>query len=372
MKKEFNFFILLVGLFLLFYFMPMDSLLFTGAILSGFKLLNEYARQHVLTCLVPAFFIAGAISVFVKKDFVLRYLGSQAKKHISYSLASISGSILTVCSCTILPLFAGIRKRGAGLGPAIAFLFSGPAINISAIFLTISVLGLKIGLARVIAAVSLSILVGLSMQIIFREKAETGGLFTEEYKEIRIGKKILVIFFAAMVGVLIVNGLQIDKLIKFSLMGLLALITAGIVIFKFHRQTTREWLKETWDFTKMLLPVLFVGVFVAGFIMPFLPQEFIEKIVGSNSVFGNLIASIFGAFMYFSTLTEIPILQALIAKGMSQGPALALLLAGPSLSLPNMLVIRKVLGTKKTITYVSLVIFYSTIAGLIFGSLISK
>ncbi len=368
MNKEIKIFILLAGLFLLFYFMPMESAFFTGAILSGFKLLNEYAREHVLTCLVPAFFIAGAISVFVKKDFVLKYLGGQAKKVVSYSLASVSGAILAVCSCTILPLFASIRKRGAGLGPAVTFLFSGPAINIAAIFLTLSVLGFNIGLARIISAVFLSILVGLSMQLIFKEKTEKGGLFMEEYKEIKIGKKVLIVFFAAMIGVLIVNGLQIDKLIKFGLMILLALTTAGIAIFKFHQETTKEWLKETWSFTKMLLPILFIGVFVAGFIMPFLPQELIEKVVGSNTITGNLLASVFGAFMYFSTLTEIPILQALIAKGMSQGPALALLLAGPSLSLPNMLVVRTVLGNKKTAVYMLLVIFYSTTAGLIFGS----
>lgn len=370
MNKEFKIFILLVGLFLLFYFLPMDSSLFVDAILSGFNLLNEYARQHVLTCLVPAFFIAGAISVFVRKDFVLRHLGGQAKKVISYSLASVSGAILAVCSCTILPLFAGIRKRGAGLGPAITFLFSGPAINIAAMFLTLSVLGTNIGLARIISAISLSILVGLSMQLIFREKTEVGGLYIEEYKGVKIGKKVLIIFFLAMVGILVVNGLQIDKMIKFGLMILLALTIAGIAIFKFHQETSKEWLKETWSFTKTLLPILFIGVFMAGFIMPFLPQELIEKIVGSNSITGNLVASVFGAFMYFSTLTEIPILQALIAKGMHQGPALALLLAGPSLSLPNMLVVRKVLGAKKTAVYVLLVIFYSTIAGLIFGGLI--
>jgi len=370
MKKEINIFIFLIGLFLLFYFMPMGSVLFTGAILSGFKLLNEYARQHVLTCLLPAFFIAGAISVFIKKDFILRYLGGQAKKIVSYSLASISGAILAVCSCTILPLFAGIRKRGAGLGPAITFLFSGPAINIAAMFLTLSVLGFNIGIARITSAILMSILVGLSMQLIFKEKPEDGKLFAEEYKEIAIGKKVLIIFFIAMVGILIVNGLQIDKMIKFSLMILLALITACIAIFKFQKNTAKEWLKETWSFTKMLLPILFIGVFVAGFIMPFLPEGLIVKWVGSNSIFGNLVSAIFGAFMYFSTLTEIPILQALIAKGMHGGPALALLLAGPSLSLPNMLVIRKILGNKKTVVYVLLVIVYSTVAGLIFGGLI--
>jgi len=369
MKKEINIFIFLVGLFLLFYFMPMSSALFTGAILSGFKLLNEYARQHVLTCLVPAFFIAGAISVFVKKDFILRYLSGQTKKYISYSLASIAGTILAVCSCTILPLFASIRKRGAGLGPAITFLFSGPAINIAAIFLTMSVLGTKIGLARAISAISLSILVGLSMQAIFREKTEKGNLFVENTDQPSYGKMTVLIFILTMVGVLVVNGLQINPVLKYVLMAVLTVAAAAIALAKFQKQTNKEWLKETWSFTKMLLPILFIGVFIAGFIMPFLPQELIQKIVGSNSVFGNLISAIFGAFMYFSTLTEIPILQALIAKGMSQGPALALLLAGPSLSLPNMLVIRKVLGTKKTAAYVLLVIFYSTVAGLIFGKL---
>lgn len=369
MRKEANFFIFLFGLFFLLYFMPVNSVLFNEAILSGFRLLNEYAREHVLTCLLPAFFIAGAIAVFVKKDLILRYLGGKAKKYLSYSLASVSGIILAVCSCTVLPLFAGIRKGGAGLGPATTFLFSGPAINVAAIFLTISVLGFNIGLARIISAVLLSILVGLSMQLIFREKTEDGGLYTGEDKEIEIGKKTLIVFFLAMVGILIVNGLQADKLIKLTLMALLVLIVAGIAVFKFKQETTKEWLKETWVFTKMLLPVLFIGVFIAGFIMPFLPQELIEKIVGSNSITGNLVASIFGAFIYFSTLTEIPILQALIEKGMGQGPALALLLAGPSLSLPNMLVIRRVLGNKKTAVYVLLVVFYSTIAGLIFGSL---
>ncbi len=370
MNKEIKIFILLLGLFLFFYFMPMQSVLFTGAILSGVKLLHEYARDHILTCLLPAFFIAGAISVFIKKDFVLKYLGGRAKKVISYSLASVSGAILAVCSCTILPLFAGIRKRGAGLGPAVTFLFSGPAINIAAIFLTMSVLGVKIGLARIVSAIFLSILVGLSMQGIFREKTEDGELIIEKSDQPLYGKITILVFMLAMVSVLVVNGLQINQILKYVLMVVLSLVAIVIATVKFQKQTNKEWMKETWSFTKMLLPILFIGVFVAGFIMPFLPQELIQKIVGSNSIIGNLVASIFGAFMYFSTLTEIPILQALIAKGMSQGPALALLLAGPSLSLPNMLVVRRVLGNKKTAVYVLLVIFYSTIAGLIFGRLV--
>ena len=360
---------LIAGLFLGFYFMPTDNSIFNNAVLSGFKLLHDYAREHILTCLVPAFFIAGAISVFVKKEAILKYLGHKTKKYVSYSIASVSGSILAVCSCTILPLFAGIRKRGAGLGPAITFLFSGPAINIAAVFLTISVLGLHIGLARISFAILLSILVGLSMEFIFREKVEEGELYFQESKEVKLSKRILFIFFFSMIMVLIVNGLQINKLLKYGLMLFLTLITALLAIFKFRKETTKEWLKETWSFTKLLIPYLFIGVFIAGFLMPLLPQELIEGIVGQNTIIANLVASVFGAFMYFSTLTEIPILQALIAKGMSNGPALALLLAGPSLSLPNMLVVRRVLGTKKTILYVTLVIVYSTIAGLIFGSI---
>jgi uncharacterized protein len=370
MQKDVKIFILLFSLFLALYFMPMESAFFTGAILSGFALLNEYAKEHVLTCLVPAFFIAGAISVFIKKDFVLKYLGGRSKRVVSYSLASVSGVILAVCSCTVLPLFAGIRKRGAGLGPAVTFLFSGPAINIAAIFLTFSVLGAQIGLARIIAAIFLSILVGLSMQFIFREKTEDSDLFIEKSDQPSYAKKTVVIFMLTMIAVLVVNGLQIDQWLKYSLMIVLTFIVAIIAHTKFHKETNREWLKETWSFAKMLVPILFIGVFVAGFIMPFLPQELIERTVGSNSITGNLIASLFGAFMYFSTLTEIPILQALIAKGMNQGPALALLLAGPSLSLPNMLVVRSVLGNKKTVVYILLVIVYSTIAGLIFGKII--
>ncbi len=370
MGKEIKTFILLVGLFLLFFYMPTQSALFIEALLSGVTLLHEYAREHVLTCLVPAFFIAGAMSVFVKKDVILMYLGGKASKLVSYSLASVSGAVLAVCSCTILPLFAGIRKRGAGLGPAITFLFSGPAINIAAVFLTFSVLGTSLGIARVTSAIFLSIVVGISMQLIFREKTEEGGLFVEQTNQPSYSTSTVLFFMLAMVGVLVVNGLPIDVLPKYILMSVLVGVTVLIAVTKFQRQTNREWLEETWSFTKLLLPILFIGVFFAGFVMPFLPQELIETLVGTNSIIGNATASIFGAFMYFSTLTEIPILQALIAKGMNEGPALALLLAGPSLSLPNMLVVRSVLGNKKTIVYVLLVIIYSTLAGYAYGLLL--
>jgi len=370
MQKEVKIFIVLIVFFLFFYFMPLGSLLFRQAVFSGLKFLNEYSRQHILTCLLPAFFIAGAISVFIKKDYILRYLGPKAKKYIAYSLASVSGAILAVCSCTILPLFAGIRKRGAGLGPATTFLYAGPAINIAAMFLTMSVLGFKIGIARILGAIVISILIGFLMQVIFREKIKEGKFFTEESKDLKISKTILVIFFLAMVGILVLNGFQINQKMKFVFMIILGFITAFVAIFKFQKETTKEWLFETWGFIKTLLPVLFAGVFIAGFIMPLLPQSLVVRIVGVNSILANLVASVFGAFMYFSTLTEIPILQAFIAKGMSRGPVLALLLSGPSLSLPNMLVIRKVLGNKKTAVYILLVIVFSTTAGLLFGSII--
>ncbi|MBR9701290.1 permease [Candidatus Pacearchaeota archaeon] len=369
-KKDWKWLIAIIFTFGIFYFVPYGAKWFNDSVVSGVNLLNEYAKQHVLTCLVPALFIAGAIGVFIKKDKVLKYLGSDAKKHVSYAIASVSGAILAVCSCTILPLFAGIRKRGAGLGPAITFLFSGPAINIAAMFLTISVLGYQIGLARIISAILLSILVGLTMALIFKEKTEKGELFIQKEEGAHVSGKTIAIFFSLMIGVLIVNGLQIEKSLKYWLMGFLTLGVILLAIFKFAKELRKQWLDEVWSFSKLILPLLFMGVFIAGFIMPLLPEKIITNLVGSNTVIGNVIASIFGAFMYFSTLTEIPILQALIAKGMHSGPALALLLAGPSLSLPNMLVVRGVLGTKKTAVYVSLVIIYSTIAGLIFGGMI--
>jgi uncharacterized protein len=367
-KKDWTALSIIAGVFALFYFIPYNSRWFNDSVVSGVNLLNDYAKQHVLTCLIPALFIAGAIIVFIQKEKVLEYMGPKAKKYVSYSIASVSGAILAVCSCTILPLFAGIRKRGAGLGPAITFLFAGPAINIAAIFLTMSVLGYEIGLVRIISAIILSIFIGVTMALIFREQVEKGTFLSQEADGLKISNPVIVAFFIMMVGILVVNGLQIDKSLKYSLMGLLVLSIVILVWLRFGRELISKWMEETWTFSKTILPLLFIGVFVAGFIMPLLPESLITDLVGKNTILGNLIASAFGAFMYFSTLTEIPIVQALIAKGMATGPALALLLAGPSLSLPNMLVIRKVLGTTKTAVYIGLVIAYSSIAGLVFGA----
>ncbi len=349
------------------YYMPQAAAESENPLLNGLFLLHDYASKHVLTCLVPAFFIAGAISVFIKKGSILKYLGAEAKKIHSYAIASVSGTILAICSCTVLPLFAGIRGRGAGLGPATTFLFSGPAINIAAIFLTASVLGWEMGAARITSAVLLAILVGLSMDLIFREKPVKGEKLWEDNTGTEASNRIILLFFASMVSFLVVNGLQIDATIKYSVMLFLVLLTAYIAYSLLPRESAKSWFSETWRYTKMLLPVLFAGVFLVGVIMPIIPSETITGLVGSNTIESNLVASVFGAFMYFSTLTEIPILQALLEKGMSKGPALALLLAGPSLSLPNMLVIRKVLGSERTAAYITLVIVYSTVAGLIYG-----
>lgn len=369
-KKDIKNVFYVIFIFLIFYFLPTKSNWFYPSIISGLDLLREYAREHVLTCLIPALFIAGAIIVFVKKEAVLKYLGQNVKKRVSYLVASVSGAILAVCSCTILPLFAGIRKRGAGLGPAISFLFSGPAINIAAIFLTISVLGINIGIARIISSIILAIILGLSMNFLFKEKIEKGNIFLEEEKAEKIKKQNIIIFFIMLLGILIVNGLGINQGFKYLIIAFLIIVISYISLFEFKKEVNKNWLKETWSFSKIILPLLFIGVFIAGFISPLLPQELISSLVGSNSISANLIASVFGAFMYFSTLTEVPILKELISKGMSPGPALALLLAGPSLSLPNMLVIRKVLGNKKTIVYILLVIFYSGLAGFLFGFII--
>ena len=372
MNKEQKYFLTLLVVFFLAYFMPIQSEngILMKAVYSALFWLNDYTRAHVLTCLVPAFFIAGAIGVLLKKDAILAYLGPKSNKWLAYTIASVSGSILAVCSCTILPLFAGIRKRGAGLGPATTFLYSGPAINIAAMFLTISVLGYPIGLARILGAVVLSIAIGYSMHLIHPEKVEEGGFLTGDSASQPVQKGMLILFFVSLVGILIVNGFKFNpayQWVKYSVMGFMALVVAGIAFFSFHRETTKEWLNESWSFAKILFPTLLIGVMVAGFLMPFIPETIIQKLVGENSLLGNFIASIFGAFMYFSTMTEIPIMQALIAKGMHKGPALALLLSGPSLSLPAMLVINRVLGPKKTITYVALVVLFSMIAGLIYG-----
>ncbi len=426
-KNEWKALLAMVGVFLLSFFLPVDSARFQNGIMESFHMLKEYAQLHVILCLLPALFIAGAISVFISQAAVIKYLGAKAKKVTAYAVASVSGAILAVCSCTILPLFSGIYKRGAGLGPATAFLYSGPAINVLAIILTARVLGMEIGIARAVGAIVFSVVIGLIMAFIFRkeeqEKAKQQLLMPEPevtrplWQEIiHFGIMVLILIFAnwgkpsidAGLWAAIYNakwiitailavffGLVLNRIFNMKLWKIL--LTAAVVIlvhivFKGNNMITfvtgiiglsyftstsegemGEWFSSTWGFAKQILPLLFIGILIAGSLLGrpghegLIPSEWIVKLVGGNSIWANLFASVSGAFMYFATLTEVPILQGLIGNGMGKGPALALLLAGPALSLPNMLVIRSVLGTKKTVVFVSIVIVMATISGVIFG-----
>ncbi len=335
---------------------------------SGLQALLEYLSGHVLSCLVPAFFIAGGIAVFVSQAGIIKYFGAGAKKVLSYSVASVSGAILAVCSCTILPLFAGINKRGAGIGPAIAFLYAGPAINILAIVYTARLLGFDLGLARAIFAIVFSIVIGLIMTMLFPQvKANPGGEVAVAAGVVEESRPLwkTIVFFAVMVGILITGAAK---------SWILAIIFVAVLLvvlrYWYGREEIKEWLGETWWLTKRIVPVLLAGVFVAGMVKALLPQEVVGTWLGGNSLRSNFIASIFGALMYFSTLTEVPIIKALTELGMGRGPALALLLAGPSLSLPNMIVIGRIMGLKKTGVYVFLVVFFATSTGILFGLLV--
>lgn len=378
----------IVTIFVIIYFMPIQDLRVQGAILEAFQMLNDYAREHVLLCLVPALFIAGAISTFVRQQSVMRYLGPEANKFLAYVVASVSGTILAVCSCTVLPLFAGIYSRGAGIGPAVAFLYSGPAINVLAIILTARVLGTDIGLARAFGAISFSILLGLVMQFIYRreEKAKQEGFVMpiSEAPARELWQEI--IYFGAMVSFLVFAnwGRPIDSsgiyatiyLYKWTLAFLSLLIVGYTALNWFSKSELKAWGNSTWFFIKQILPLLLGGVLLAGFLMGrpgtdagIIPDQYVKSLVGGNSMAANLFASIAGAFMYFATLTEVPIIQGLLGSGMGKGPALALLLAGPALSLPSILVLRQIMGLEKTLVYVSLVIVMAAVTGLIYGML---
>ncbi|MFC2142567.1 permease [Acidobacteriota bacterium] len=427
-KSEWKPLLIIIVVFLGIFYLPLGIPRFNNALMESLHLAKWYAQEHVLTCLIPAFFIAGAIAVFVSQASVMKYFGAQAKKVLAYSVASVSGSILAVCSCTVLPLFAGIYRMGAGLGPATAFLYSGPAINVLAIILTARVLGLELGIARALGAIIFSIVIGLLMHFIFHkeelEKANAQMALPEPEVTRPLWQNAL--YFASMIGILVfANWGKPDDpsgfwnlmySIKWLITGGFALALAAILLAWFKVKHWKiasafipsiilgltfphepviafaagviglsiitstdkgemgEWFGSTWGFTKQILPLLFFGVLIAGVLLGrpghegLIPSEWISSAVGGNSILSNLFASVAGAFMYFATLTEVPILQGLIGNGMGQGPALALLLAGPALSLPNMLVIRSVMGTKKTIVFVSLVISLSTIGGLIYGA----
>ncbi|MCI4626373.1 MAG: permease [Candidatus Magnetoovum sp. WYHC-5] len=427
-KIEWKHALSLVIVFVIFYYLPIGTSRFDNALMESLYLIKWYVREHVILCLIPAFFIAGAISVFINQEHILRYLGSKANKIFAYGISSISGTILAVCSCTVLPLFAGIHKKGAGLGPAISFLYSGPAINVMAIILTARILGFEIGIARAIGAVGFSVIIGLLMEIIFQEdKPSTANLIenkgyedkSHEYlwkNALYFGLMILILVFStwskpdnttglwhtifvhkwlitAVLAMLFSIVLVVWFNIKWWMMGIsiipavavalllpnepVAVFLLGVLALSISCLTSKgkptQWFNVSWDFAKQIFPLLLIGVFIAGFLLGrpgtegLIPSKWINYAVGGNSIFSNFLASVAGAFMYFATLTEVPIVQGLIGSGMGKGPALSLLLAGPALSLPSMLVINTVLGAKKTITYISLVIVMATITGKLYG-----
>ncbi|TYT75954.1 permease [Desulfobotulus mexicanus] len=378
----------ITGLFIAAYFIPWDHEIMRRSGLEAFLMLQDYAREHVLTCLIPAFFIAGGISVFVSQAAVLKYFGAQAKKILAYSVASVSGSILAVCSCTVLPLFAGIYTRGAGIGPATAFLYSGPAINVLAIVLTARVLGWQMGLARAIAAILFALVIGLMMAFIFRkdDAARTAGqlhLPDEEdtgrslWQDGGFMLVMVLILLSATLAPPAAGSTGVFALL-FSIKWYLVVGLLGILAWMlkawFIQEERKAWVESTWDYVKLIAPLLAIGVLAAGFFLgrpghpALIPESWIAGLVGGNSFGANLFAALAGGLMYFATLTEIPILQGLMGSGMGEGPALALLLAGPAISLPNMLVVSGVLGVKKTAVFSLLVIVMSTAAGMFYGS----
>jgi hypothetical protein len=418
-----------VAVFVFLFFLPVGVPRFDNALKEGLELTKWYAQEHVLLCLVPALFIAGAISAFVSQASVMRYLGPKANKALAYGVASVSGTILAVCSCTVLPLFGGIWTRGAGLGPATAFLYSGPAINVLAIVMTARILGMELGLARAIGAVAFSVVVGLAMHFVFRREEQAKAEAAAAMPEVEVRRPLwqTVLFFASMVGLLVfanwskpaettglwawifawkwpvagvfAAGLAVALGLWFGFKWkelALAAIPVVLLSFAFPHEPLipfivgcagltvlcartpgegREWLDATWTLGKQIFPLLIGGVFISGILLGrpgyegLIPSEWVSQSVGGNSFLANLFSSVVGAFMYFATLTEVPILQGLIGSGMGKGPALALLLAGPALSLPSMLVLRSIMGVKKTLVYVSLVVVMATISGLLYGAL---
>ena len=389
-EKKNRLLVLLAAVFLIAYFVPWSSPRVTTALHESFLMLAEYAREHVLLCLVPAFFIAGAIMVFLNQQSVIKYLGPEAPKLVAYSVASVSGTILAVCSCTVLPIFKGIYKKGAGIGPAVSFLYSGPAINILAIILTAKVLGFQLGLARAVGAIVFAFVIGLLMHMIFRkedaERVTNAAMFQVGDGKDERGLGKMSVYMASMIGILVflnwapsegtATAWDIIYRGKYLITGVFAVVLIYTLVNWFKKHELKDWVAATRDFAVQILPLLFGGVLVAGFLlgrpghMALIPEQWIAAAVGGNSILSNLIASVSGALMYFATLTEVPIMQGLIGAGMGNGPALALLLAGPSMSLPSLLVIYGELGLKKTSVYALIVVLMSTFVGMLYGAIV--
>jgi len=427
-RNEIRTLLIILVVFLAFYFLPLEHARVRNALIEALSFAQDYARHHMIFGMLPAFLIAGAISTFISKGALMKYLGAKARRSVAYAVASLSGAVLTVCSCTMLPIFAGVYSRGAGLGPATAFLYAGPAINVMAILLTARVLGPRIGIARAVGAIGFSILIGLVMHFVFRreehERTQEALAMPEPEHRHPVGQNL--VFFAAMIAVLVfanwgrpagiggfvlaVHGIKwwltagSAALLGFALVrwfgialwrvlvigGVVAVLSmllpdhpsipflagmAGIAATaRAGTDETRGWIDETWGLVKRILPLLLVGVLVSGLLLGrpgnagLIPSAWIIRIVGGNSIVSNVVAALAGSVMYFCTLIEVPIVQGLMGSGMGEGPALAFLLAGPAVSLPNILVLRSVIGGKKTAVYIALVVATATAAGLAFGS----
>jgi uncharacterized membrane protein YraQ (UPF0718 family) len=382
-KKDLQKLLVISGVFLVFYFIPAELPRISSGLNEAVLMMSDYARKHVLLCLIPAFFIAGAISVFVKSDSVIKYLGAGAGILAAYSVGAVSGFVIAVCSCTILPLFAGIYYRGAGLGPATVFLYSGPAINIMAITMTARVLGIELGIARTVLAVSFSIIIGLCMAFIFRkdDKDRLEGMQIQQSDEAGFDLWRIIILIGSLIGFMVFANfgdtgtgiLHAIYSIKWYPAVFFAATTVLSALLLFKKEMLREWLLSTLDYTLKVTPLLFAGVLTAGFLLgrpgheALIPPEWIENLLGGNSFATNVFAAAAGGLMYFATLTEVPIIQGLVGSGMGKGPALTLLLAGPAVSLPAIFVLAGILKWKKTLAYIGLVVIFSAIAGFLFG-----
>ena len=354
---------------------PMIDIL-TGALLLGWTTLVAYLSEHVVTCLIPAFFIAGAIAAFVKKDAILKYFSPDAKKSISYGIASVSGTVLAVCSCTILPMFAGILKKGSGIGPAITFLYAGPAINILAIVYSAKVLGLDIGIARAVFAILLSIIIGLIMALIFKEHDDEVRASAKKNPRVSSAEErpkwVVPAFFIFLIAILLIATSQLDIFIRLMIVYFLSMAVAFLLIYYFSRDEVTEWGYEIWDLTKKIFPILVIGTFALGVLSYFIPPETFKPYLGDNTLLANFTAAVIGAILYMPTLLEVPVIGTTLgylSGNMAKGPALALLLTGPSISLPSLLVLTRVMGAKKTGVYAVLVIIFSTFAGFVFGNI---
>ena len=350
--------------------------LIVGSLVTGFDTLAGYLAEHVVTCLIPAFFIAGAIAALVRKDAIMKYFSPDAKRSTAYGLASVSGTVLAVCSCTILPMFAGLFKRGSGIGPATTFLYAGPAINILAIVYTAKVLGFDLGVARAAFAIVMAIIIGLIMAFLFKSHdADTKKKLAAMLSGPLVGdaekpRFVVPLFFIFLVGILIAGTAQADWMIKFPIIYALTLGVAFLLIYYFERDEVSEWGLETWDLTKKIFPILIIGTFALGMLSFFLPPEVFRPFFGTNSLASTLLASIVGTILYMPTLLEVPVIGTTFGYTngvMAGGPALALLLSGPSISLPSLLVISRIMGPKKTIVYAALVILFSAVAGFVYG-----